>query len=52
MASRDKRERWGDGLVLEDEDPPVDESKVALDRAHRANEFSYPAIVAVGMSLW
>ena len=49
--SRDNGERWGDELVLEDEDPPVDESKVALDRAHRANEFSYPAIVAVGAKL-
>ena len=46
VFSRDNGESWGDELVLEDEDPPVDESKVKLDRAHRANEFSYPAIVA------
>ena len=49
--SRDNGESWGDELVLEDEDPPVDESKVRLDRAHRANEFSYPAIVATRTKL-
>ena len=49
--SRDNGANWTDALVLEDEDPPIDEQRVQLDRAHRANEFSYPAIVAVGTRL-
>ena len=49
--SRDNGASWGEPVVLEDEDPPIDEERVKLDRAHRANEFSYPAIVAAGNRL-
>ena len=45
--SRDNGETWGEAITLEDEDPQTDERSVALDRAHRPNEFSYPAIVTV-----
>ena len=44
--SRDNGANWGDTIVLEDEDPPVDEQRIKLDRAYRPNEFSYPAIVS------
>ena len=49
--SRDNGRTWGGEVVLEDEDPPIDEARVKLDRAHRPNEFSYPAIVAHGRQL-
>ena len=45
IFSRDNGATWGGTVILEDEDPPVDEAKVKLDRAHRPNEFSYPAVV-------
>jgi predicted neuraminidase len=43
--SADEGRSWGGTVTLEDEDPPVDEAKIRLDRARRPNEFSYPAIV-------
>ena len=46
--SADGGRTWPTTVTLEDEDPPVDEERVKLDRAHRANEFSYPAVVATG----
>ncbi len=46
--SRDNGESWGETLILEDEDPPVDEERIKLDRSYRPNEFSYPAVVAAG----
>jgi predicted neuraminidase len=49
--SNDNGSTWTDELILEDDDPPIDEQSVKLDRAHRANEFSYPAIVAHGSKL-
>ena len=46
--STDNGETWGDDIILEDEDPPVDEKHIKLDRGNRPNEFSYPAVFAVG----
>ena len=45
-VSEDNGTTWSQAAVLEDEDPVFDEEKVRLDRAHRPNEFSYPAVVA------
>ncbi len=48
VFSRDNGRTWGGRIVLEDEDPPLDEAKVKLDKAYRPNEFSYPAVVYGG----
>ena len=50
-VSDDNGSTWRKELVLEDEDPDLDESRVTLDRAHRANEFSYPAVVMDGTTV-
>lgn len=46
--SEDNGTSWDTSIILEDEDPPTDEERVKLDRANRPNEFSYPAILALG----
>ena len=43
--SSDNGYSWSEIAILENEDPPFDEEKIKLDRSHRPNEFSYPAIV-------
>jgi len=50
-VSRDNGSTWRQEVVLEDEEPELDEEKVKLDRAHRPNEFSYPAVIVDGTAL-
>jgi predicted neuraminidase len=49
--SSNQGQTWNETHILEDEDPEIDEERVKLDRAHRPNEFSYPAVVADGNRL-
>jgi predicted neuraminidase len=49
IFSTDDGSTWFEPLVLEHYEPTGEEEKqIKLDRAHRVNEFSYPAVVADG----
>ncbi len=49
--SSDNGGTWTTAITLEDEDLPGGEAEVALNVVHRANEFSYPALVCDGRAL-
>lgn len=47
-SSSDNGATWNRVAVVEDEDcDPLGEERVHLDRAHRPNEFSYPALISL-----
>lgn len=49
IFSTDDGSTWFEPLVLEHYEPTgEEEQQIKLDRAHRVNEFSYPAVVADG----
>lgn len=51
-SSHDNGTAWNRIAVVEDEDrDPSGEERVQLERAHRPNEFSYPALISHGEGL-